>query len=130
MSHKPYVREFEKTTWWLHRPRYLRYMAREITCFFIFAYTLLLVYGLKQLAAGPEAWAGFLECLTSPLSILFHILALVFSLYHTYTWFNLAPQSMPILIGEEFVPPEKLVLAEYAVFAVVSLIVLFLAGAF
>src|SRR5512134_3127753 len=64
MSRKPYLREI--TSEWIFRhPRYLRYMAREFSCLFIGAWTLMLVWGLKALAEGPAAWASFLECLRS-----------------------------------------------------------------
>jgi len=130
MNHKPYVREISRTGWWLQQPRYIRYMVREATCIFIFIYALLLVYGVKQLAAGPEAWTAYLDLLASPGSILFHLVALAFSLYHTYTWFMLFPQTTPILIGEEFLPGKILIVAQFTIWAILSLIVLVMAGAF
>ena len=78
VSRKPYVREI--TSEWIFRhPRYLRYMVREFSCLFIGGWTLLMVWGLKQLAEGPAAWAAFLDCLKSPASIVFHVLALAFA---------------------------------------------------
>jgi len=126
MSRKPYVREVSKTTWFLSQPRYQRYMAREVTCIFIFAYTFLLICALGSLAQGPEAYAAFLDALSSPLGFLFNLLALVAAVYHSATWFNVTPQAMPIQRGEEFVPGNIIVGAHYGVWAVVSLIVLFL----
>jgi fumarate reductase subunit C len=129
VSRKPYVREM--TYRWIFRhPRYLRYMAREFSCLFIGAWTLLMVWGLKQLAEGPAAWAAFLECLKSPASVAFHVVALGFAAYHSYTWFNLAPKALPLQIGEEFVPEAAIAGAHFAAWAVLSLAVLFLAGAF
>ena len=129
MSRKPYVREM--TFRWIFRhPRYVRYMAREFSCLFIGAYTLLMVWGLKQLADGPESWRAFLECLQSPASILFQVLALGFALYHSFTWFNLTPKALPLQVGEEFLPDGLISGAHYAGWAVVSLAILYLAGAF
>jgi fumarate reductase subunit C len=129
VSRKPYVRE---TTYrWIFRhPRYVRYMTREFSCLFIGSWTLLMVWGLKQLAEGPEAWASFLECLRSPASIAFHLVALAFATYHSVTWFNLTPKALPLQIGEEFVPEAAIAGAHFAAWAVLSLAVLFLAGAF
>ena len=76
MSRKPYVREVSKTTWFLRQPRYQRYMAREVTCIFIFAYTFLLICALGSLADGPEAFQGFLNSLRSPLGVLFNLAVL------------------------------------------------------
>ena len=129
VSGKPYVRPI--TSEWIFRhPRYLRYMVRELSCLFIGAYTLLMVWGLKQLADGPEAWRGFLECLQSPASVVFHVLALAFALYHSVTWFNLTPKALPLQLGEEFVPDGVIAGAHFAGWAGVSLAVLYFAGAF
>ena len=35
MSRRPFVRPVSKTGWYFQHPRYLRYMSREISCFFI-----------------------------------------------------------------------------------------------
>jgi len=130
MSRKPYVREIPKFRWFFRHPRYLRYMAREVTCVFIGAYTLLLVAGVKSLSEGPGAWQAFLECLRSPASIVFHVLALGFALYHSITWFNLTPKALPLQLGEEFVPDGAIAGAHYAAWGLLSLGVLYLAGAF
>lgn len=129
MSRKPYVREM--TSEWIFRhPRYLRYMTREFSCLFIGGWTLMMVWGLGQLAAGPEAWAGFLECLKSPASIAFHVLALAFAVYHSITWFNLTPKALPLQLGEEFAPDGLISGAHFAAWGVASLAILHLAGAF
>jgi len=129
MSRKPYVREM--TSEWIFRhPRYLRYMTREFSCLFIGAWTLLMVWGIRQLAEGPQAWAGFLELLKSPASIAFHVVALGFALYHSYTWFNLTPKALPLQIGEAFVPDGAIAGAHFAAWAVISAAVLYLSGAF
>jgi fumarate reductase subunit C len=129
MSRNPYVRE-ESWRWIFRHPRYLRYMAREFTCLFIGAWTVLLVWGLKQLAAGPAAWAEFLECLKSPASVAFHVIALGFAVYHSVTWFNLTPKALPVQLGEEFLPDGAIAGAHFAAWGIVTVAVLYLAGAF
>jgi fumarate reductase subunit C len=129
VSRKPYVREM--TSEWIFRhPRYLRYMTREFSCLFIGGWTLLMVWGLKQLAEGPQAWAAFLECLKSPASVVFQLFALAFAVYHSITWFNLTPKALPLQIGEEFAPDAAIAGAHFAAWGVLSLAVLYLAGAF
>ncbi|MBK8507570.1 MAG: fumarate reductase subunit C [Candidatus Competibacter sp.] len=126
MSRNPYVREVPKTSWFFRQPRYMRYMAREVTSFFIGAFSILLVVALKRLSQGPEAFQGFLDALRGPWGVLFCLVALVAAVYHSTSWFNVTPQAMPIQRGEEFVPGNMIVGAHYAVWAVVSLIVLFM----
>lgn len=129
VSRKPYVRE-ETWRWIFRHPRYLRYMAREFSCLFIGGWTLLLVAGLKSLADGRAAYQAFLECLRSPASIALLVLALGFAAYHSLTWFNLTPKALPLQIGEEFVPEAAISGAHFAVWGVLSLAILWLAGAF
>ena len=128
MSRNPYIRTISSTSWWLAQPRYIRYMAREVSCVLIGAYTGVVVVGLLRLSEGAEAWAGFLEAIQTPVSIVFHLLALAFALYHTTTWFNVTPKAMPLQFGDTQVPGCVIIGAHYAGWIVVSALLLFLAG--
>lgn len=129
MSRRPYIRPVSTTSWWMGHKRYTRYMAREASCIFIGAYTGVIVVGLMQLARGEAAWNDFLLAMHTPLSIVFHLLALAFALYHTVTWFNVTPKAMPLQIGESRVPGGAIIAAHYAGWVVVSVVVLFFVGA-
>ena len=129
VTRKPHLRPMS-AEWIFRHPRYLRYMVREFSCVFIGGWTLMLVWGLRQLAEGPAAWAAFLDWLQSPASIVFHVLALGFAVYHSVTWFNLTPKALPLQLGEGFVPDAAIAGAHFALWALVSLAILFLAGAF
>ena len=128
MSRKPYRRPVSASRWWLAQPRYIRYMAREASCIFIGAYTGVVVVGLVRLSEGAAAWGAFLEALQAPASVAFHLLALAFALYHTTTWFNVTPKAMPVQLGEARLPGGVIIGAHYAGWAVVSALILFLAG--
>ena len=129
VNRKPYVRR-ETWRWIFRHPRYLRYMARELSCLFIGGYTLLLVAGLKSLSESRAAYEAFIEGLRSPANIVFHLLALGFAMYHSVTWFKLTPKALPVQVGEAFVPDGVISGAHYAAWAALSLAVLYLAGAF
>lgn len=130
MSRRPYVRRMPPTRWFLGQPRYLRYMARELTCIAIGAYAVLLVVGIRRLSEGKAAYEAFLQALGSPLGIAFHVVVLAFALYHSCTWFNVTPKAMPLQFGERFAPPALIVGAHYAAWIAVTVAVLVLAGAF
>ncbi len=127
---KPFRREIPRLGWVLRHPRYMRYMAREVTCLFIGAYTLLLVVGMKSLSEGQVAYDAFLDALRSPVSILLHVVALGFATYHSVTWFNLTPKALPLLLGDEFVADRVISGAHFGAWAVLSLVLIILAGAF
>jgi fumarate reductase subunit C len=130
VSPKPYLREVSRTRWFLRHETYLRYMARELTCIFIGIYTMLLLVGIWRLSQGQAAYGAFLQALRSPVSIVFHVVALAFSVYHSVTWFNLTPKALPVQRGEEFVPDSVIVGAHYVGWVVLSVVIIFLAGVF
>ena len=119
MNRKPYVREVPKS-WWLGQRRYTIYMVRELTCVLIGAYVLVILVGLFRLSQGPAAYGAFLDALQNPLAIGFHLLAFALALFHTVTWFGLAPKAMPLRFGEKTVPGTAIIMAHYVVWFVVS----------
>jgi fumarate reductase subunit C len=123
-TRRPYVRPISAREWIFRHPRYVRYMVREFSCLFIAGWTLLMVWGLKQLADGPAAWAAFLELVKTPASVAFHGVTLAFAAYHSVTWFNLTPKALPLQVGERFVPDWVIAGAHYAAWAVLSLVIL------
>lgn len=128
MSRNPFVREVSKTRWYLKHPRYMRYMSREVTCIFIGAFALLLLCTVERLSEGQAAFESFLAALKGPWSALGLLVVLIFSVHNATSWFNVTPKAMPVQIGEEFLAGKYIVGAHYAVWAIVSIAVLFLAG--
>jgi fumarate reductase subunit C len=116
-------------TGWYHRhPRFMAYMLREGTSVLLGLYAMILLWGLTALAAGPAAWAHWLAALVSPQSVLMHLLILAAALYHTISWFQVAPKAAPPLrFGGRQVPDHLIIRGGYAACAAVSLFVLFIA---
>lgn len=90
---RPYVRPM--AGWWRRNPFFVEYMIHEGTAFFVAAYALVLLVGLVRLSQGEAAWDGWLLALKSPVSIGFHMLTLVAMAYHSWTWFNIMPRTLP-----------------------------------
>jgi len=119
MERRPYVRKVPKF-WWLGQRRYAIYMVRELTCLFIGAYVVVVLVGLFRISQGPAAYRAYFEALQSPFAIAFHLLALVFALFHMVTWFGLTPKAMPLRLGNRMVPGTVIILAHYVVWFLVS----------
>ncbi len=128
MSGKPYMREVPTTTWWLQKRSYTLHMVQEFSCIVIGIYSLILLWGCYALSEGPEAYQAFLEALASPLSLVFHWVAVVFLFWHALTWFSLTPKAMPLMVGDDFLPGWIIVAAHYGAWAVLSLVILWLSG--
>ena len=130
MSRKPYVREISNTTWYLERRRDLTHMLQEVTSLFIGIYTIILLWGVRALSEGPEAYQGFLDALGSPLLITFNWITFVVMIYHSVSWFSVTPKAMPVQIGEEFLPGGVIAAGHYVAWVVVSAVIYYLAGGF
>ncbi len=124
MSPRPFIRKM-KHSWWLRRRRPLFYMIRELTSFFIGLYSALLALGLVQLARGPQAWDSFIALITSRGGLIFQLICFAFALFHSVTWFAVTPKAMPLSA-----PAKAVIGAHYAVWAVISVVVLLLAERF
>ncbi|MFZ1539409.1 MAG: hypothetical protein WAT23_18770 [Chromatiaceae bacterium] len=127
---KPFVRKVARTSWYLHRRRDWVHMAQELSSVFIGGYALLLLWGVKALAAGPEAYQAFITSLGSPWSLGLHWLVLAVTLFHTVSWFGVTPKAMPVQIGEKFLPGGIIVGGHFVVWIALSLVILFVAGVF
>ena len=84
--------------WWRKNPYFIEYMVHEGTALFVAAYALILLVSITCLARGEAAWNQWLAILTNPLCIFVHVLLLVGFLYHTWTWFNIMPRTLPPII--------------------------------
>ena len=127
---RPYVRSVPRATWYLAQPRYVQHVAQELTCVFVGAYALFLLWGLRALSQGEHAWNAFLTSLGNPLALLLQLLVLAATLYHTVSWFAVTPKAMPVQVGEGFVPGIIIAGAHYLAWIIVSLFILYIAGVF
>jgi fumarate reductase subunit C len=81
--------------WWRRDPYFVRYMIRESSSVFLAIYAVILLVGLLRLSQGEAAFNAWRAALTSPVSIVFHWLALLTVSYHAYTWWKVAPKTGP-----------------------------------
>ena len=116
---KPYVRPMPGD-WWLQRLPYLSFMAREVSSVFVAAYVVVFMVMLNRISQGPAAYQAFLEGLQSPLAIFFHVVALIFALIHTLSWFSLTPKAMMLHIGEDRVPSVLILGSHYLAWIAIS----------
>jgi len=128
MSRRPYKAEPSKSGWWLEQPRYIRYMMREMSAAFIGVYALVLIAGLFRLSEGEAAYTEFLDAAKGPAGLIFAVIAMLFALYHTYTWFEVTPKAMPLVFAGKRLPGAIIVAAHWAGFVVVSAALWLLAG--
>lgn len=122
---KLYVRKVP-ILWWTRRWVDIRFITRELTSVVVAGYAITLLLYLRAVSAGPEAFKSFSDALMSPWSIALHAFSLMALLYHSITWFNLAPKAMVIKVGDRLVPGALIAGMNYAGWAAVSAAILWL----
>jgi fumarate reductase subunit C len=75
---------------------------------------------IRALGHGPDAYARVLARLRTPLFVILNALALAFVLFHSITWFNLAPKAMVVRLNGKRVPDLVVAGANYAAWIVLS----------
>ena len=116
---KPYQREI-KNDWWLKSAFYSKYMIREGSSVLITLYSLILAWGVFRLSQGEVAFNAWLSALQHPISIILHLFVLLIALYHTITWFSLAPKAVDLYIKGKPIDAKLIVAGHYIAFIVVS----------
>jgi len=121
---KPYQRELS-TGWWLKKAFYSKYMLREGSSILITIYSLILAWGVFRLNQGEIEFNAWVNALQHPFSIALHLLILLFALYHTITWFSLAPKALDLWIKGKRVGDKLIVSGHYIAFVIITLSCLF-----
>ena len=121
--HPRWYRPHVSVYWWLGEWHYLKFILREISSVFVAVFvveTLLLIHAVRR---GPAAYEHYLRCMSNPAILLLNIVSLFFVVFHTITWFNLAPSAMPIRMGGKRVPDILVAAPSYVAWVVVSAVV-------
>jgi len=118
--HPRWYRPHVSVYWWLGEWRYLRFILRELSSVFVAAFVIVTLLGLRALRNGPEAYARFQHRLQTPTAIALSTISLFFVLFHTITWFNLAPRAMAVRWRGKRLPDIAIAAPNYALWLIVS----------
>ena len=121
MTTKEYNRPMP-ALWWLHNTPLKLFMIRELTSVFVAGYAVFLIILISKVNDA----AAFAETLRHPAALGFQLIALPFVLFHSVTWFNLTPKAIVLFRGEERVSPLVIAGGHYALWLIVSGLILLL----
>ncbi|HXB53220.1 MAG TPA: fumarate reductase subunit C [Vicinamibacteria bacterium] len=124
--HPKWYRRRVSVWWWLETSSYTGFVLRELTSVFVAIFALVLLWELRALAQGPAAYAAFLARLRTPAFLILHAVAFLFVLFHSVTWFNLAPKAMAVRIRGKRVPDLVVAGLNYGAWLFLSVIVAFI----
>jgi len=118
--HPRWYRMRVSTYWWLWKWDYLKFVLRELSSIFVAYFVVITLLQIHSLSRGPEAYARFEERTRNPLMIALNAISLLFVLFHTITWFNLAPRAIVARVGGKRVPDILIAGSNYVAWLVIS----------
>jgi fumarate reductase subunit C len=114
------------TWWWTRKRSYFVFVMRELSSIFIAWFVVFLILFVYAVGQSEVAYQRFLDWASAPWLVGLNVLALVFILLHTVTWFSLTPQAMDVRLGGRKVPGFHIIAGQYTGLVVVSLFILWL----
>ncbi len=112
--------------WWLEKFAYGKFIVREMTSLAVGYAAVFFMFQLWVLSQGQEAYQRFLGFLESTPVLIFHGVVLVFLLFHSVTWFNLAPKALVVRLGRKRIPDALVLAGHYAAWLVATALVIWL----
>jgi fumarate reductase subunit C len=122
---RPYRRPIS-TWWWLEKRSYFVFMMRELSCVFVAWTVVFLLVMIAAVARGDDDYQSFLDWASSPWVVVVNVIALLFLLLHTVTWFALTPKAMVVRVRGQRVPASLILASQYVGLVVVSAFVIWL----
>lgn len=124
--HPKWYHQRVSTYWWLWQPAYLKFILRELSSVPVAYFVVLILLQLRALTQGPDAYAAFQACLQTPVAIVLNVISFFFVLFHTITWFNLAPRAIVVRVRGKRMPDRLIAGSNYVAWLVVSVVVAWL----
>lgn len=112
--------------WWVGKRSYALFILRELSAVAVAWFVAVTLAFAWSVGAGEEQYRRFLHLAAHPVLVAVDVVALLFLLLHTATWFDLTPKAMPVRVRGHRTPPAAIVAAQWAGFAAVSVLVVWL----
>ena len=109
--------------WWLERRSYVLFVLRELSSVFIAWFVVFLLMLVNAVSDGEASYQKFLDWSGQWWVIAINVVAMLFVLLHSVTWFALAPRAMVIKVRGKRLPGRQVVAAHYLAWLVLSAIV-------
>ena len=121
--HPKWYRTQKPIFWWVRRWADIRFIFRELTSLAVAFYAVILILHYHAVQTGPDAFASLNALFKSRWSILIHVFAWLAVLYHSVTWFNLAPRAIVVQLGKWRVPDVLISGGNYAAWIAISALI-------
>ena len=121
--HPRWYRRRVSTYWWLRRPSYFAFILRELSSLFVAWFVVFTLLQIHALSGGAESYQRFQDWSKNPAVLIVNVVALFFVVFHSITWFKLAPQAMVVRLRGKRVPAVWIAGPNYALWILASALV-------
>ncbi|HUY18054.1 MAG TPA: hypothetical protein VMV15_02400 [Candidatus Binataceae bacterium] len=117
--------------WWLGRWNYTWFILRELSSAFVAYWVVVTLMEIAAIAGGAESYARCQAWMAMPGVMVLNLIALIFVLFHTLSWFRLVPQAMLPRLGGKRTSTVMTSAPMYVIWALASVVVAcFILGVF
>jgi succinate dehydrogenase subunit C len=126
LYHPRWIRPRMSTYWWMERASYFAFILRELSSVFVAWFVVYLLWLVRAVSQGELAYRDFLRWSASPGILVLNLVSFFFLLFHTITWFNVAPQAIVAHVAGRRVPGILIAASHFVAWAIVSAVVAWL----
>jgi len=123
LYHPRWYRPRVSTYWWLGHWQYLKFILRELSSIFVAWTVVMMLLLIAALWRGPGAYADFLDTMRNPVLVIWNLISLGFVLFHSVTWFNLAPHALAVRMRGKRAPNLLISGPHYVLWLALSVVV-------
>ncbi|MCH7886772.1 MAG: fumarate reductase subunit C [Candidatus Marinimicrobia bacterium] len=109
--------------WWIRKWVYIKFISRELTSIAVVSFAMVLLFQVRSLIQGPQAYSEFTKLLSTPVSVTLHSIALISVLFHSITWFSLAPKALAVRLGKWRIPDRVIIGLNLFAWIFISLVI-------
>ncbi|MCH7618358.1 MAG: hypothetical protein IH880_01130 [Candidatus Marinimicrobia bacterium] len=125
--HPKWFRKSMPIFWWTRKWVHMKFILRELTSVAVAYSAFLLLLIVRALNQGSEHYFEVTAMFKSPVILILHTVMFLFLIFHSVSWFSLAPKAIVLRIGKKRIPDQATIGLNFlAWFAVSSVIVWFI----
>jgi fumarate reductase subunit C len=105
--------------WWMRKGHYFWYIVREFTSLPLAVWLLWLLFEIQRTGRGASGYYPP----SSTAFVIFSVIVLLFALYHSFTFLNLAGVILHFKVLDKPVPSRLVVASQFAAWLVASIVI-------
>ena len=109
--------------WWIRKWVYIKFISRELTSIAVVTFAIVLLIHIKALIQGPQAYSELTRLLSTPVSVILHSIALIMIIFHSITWFSLAPKALVVRLGNWRIPDRVIIGSNMFAWILISVVI-------